>query len=175
MMSDQVILVNEEDVEIGALEKLTAHKLGVLHRAISVLLFHPDGRILLQLRWKNKYHGGWRWTTTTCSHPRQSETCDAAASRRLEEEMGIICELSKVHEFVYKTSVWDDLWEHEYLHVYFGTYDWTVAPHPEEADGYWWIEPHHLNFLLTHYGRWFSPWFRITLQELQDKWLFSLV
>jgi isopentenyl-diphosphate delta-isomerase len=42
MMSDQVILVNEEDVEIGTLEKLTAHKLGALHRAISILLFHPD-------------------------------------------------------------------------------------------------------------------------------------
>lgn len=174
-MSEQVILVNEEDVEIGMLEKLTAHKLGVLHRAISVLLFHPDWRLLLQLRGKHKYHWWWRWTTTTCSHPWQWESVDAAAARRLEEEMGIVCPLTKVDEFVYKTAVWDDLREHEYLHVYFGTYDWPVMPHVAEADGYWWIEPYHLNFLINHYGRWFSPWFKITLQELQDKWLYSLV
>lgn len=173
-MSDQLILVDEQDNEIGTMEKMAAHKLWVLHRAISVLLFHPDGRILLQLRGKNKYHGGGRWTTTTCSHPRIGETVDAAAARRLEEEMGIVCNLSKMHEFVYKTAVGADMREHEYLHVYFGEYDGAVHPNPEEADGSRWIEPHQLRFLLNQYGRRFSPWFKITMQELQEKGIYSL-
>jgi isopentenyl-diphosphate delta-isomerase len=174
-MSEELILVDENDTQIGIMEKLTAHKLGVLHRAISILLFHPDGRILLQLRGKHKYHGGGRWTTTACSHPRVDESVDSAAARRLEEEMGIVCNLSKVHEFVYKTPVGVDIWEHEYLHVYFGMYDGLVHPNPEEADGYQWIEPHQLRFLLSQYSRWFSPWFRITIQELQDKWIYTLL
>ena len=174
-MSDHVILVDEHDVEIGTLEKLSAHKLWVLHRAISILLFHPDGRIILQLRGKHKYHGGGRWTTTTCSHPRPGETVDAAAARRLEEEMGIVCNLSKMHEFVYKTAVGADMREHEYLHVYFWIYDGPVHPHVDEADGYRWIEPHQLRFLLNQYGRWFSPWFRKTIEELQEKSIYSLI
>ncbi len=79
-----------------------------------------------------------------------------------------------MHEFVYKTAVGDDLREHEYLHVYFGEYDGAVHPNPEEADGYQWIEPHQLRFLLNQYSRWFSPWFKITLQELQDKGIYTL-
>ena len=173
-MSEQVILVNEQDEPIGTMEKLAAHKLCSLHRAISVLLVHPDGRILLQLRGKNKYHGAGRWTTTTCSHPREGESADAAAARRLEEEMGIVCPLSKMHEFVYKAPVGEWLWEHEYLHVYFGTYDGPVAPHPDEADGYRWIEPYLLRYLIDYKTRRFSPRFLITLQELEEKNIFSL-
>lgn len=173
-MTEHVILVDEHDTQVGTMEKLEAHRVGALHRAISILLFHPDGRILLQLRGKNKYHGGGRWTTTTCSHPREGETTDAAATRRLQEEMGIVCDLSKSHEFVYKTAVWWWLREHEYLHTYFGIYDGPVVPNPEEADGYRWIEPYHLRFLLNQYGRRFSPWFRITMQELQTQGIYSL-
>lgn len=173
-MSEQLILVDEQDTQIGTIEKLEAHKLWLLHRAISILLFHPDGRLLLQLRGKHKYHGGGRWTTTACSHPRPEETADAAAARRLEEEMWIVCNLSKVHEFVYKTPVGNELREHEYLHVYFGEYSGAVHPHVDEADGYQWIDPHQLRFLLNHHTRWFSPWFRITLQELQEKGIYTL-
>jgi len=89
--------------------------------------------------------------------------------------MGIVCNLSKMHEFVYKTAVGGDMREHEYLHVYFGIYDGPVHPHVEEADVYRWIEPHQLRFLLNQYGRWFSPWFRKTIQELQEKGIYSLV
>ena len=151
-----------------------SERLGLIGKCDAVE-FHPDGRILLQLRGKHKYHGGGRWTTTSCSHPRVGETADAAAARRLEEEMGIVCNLSKVHEFVYKTPVGADMREHEYLHVYFGEYDGAVHPHPEEADGSRWIEPHQLRFLLNQYSRRFSPWFKITMQELQEKGIYTLL
>ena len=48
--SEQVVLVNERDEETGRMGKLEAHQQGLLHRAFSVFVFHPDGRLLLQRR-----------------------------------------------------------------------------------------------------------------------------
>ena len=40
---DEVVLVDEQDREVGAMEKIEAHRKGVLHRAFSVLLFNSKG------------------------------------------------------------------------------------------------------------------------------------
>ena len=39
MFKKEIILVDENDHEIGKMEKLKAHQLGVLHRAFSVFIF----------------------------------------------------------------------------------------------------------------------------------------
>jgi len=165
-MTEQLILVDEQDNQIGTAEKLEAHQQALLHRAISILLFHLDGRILLQLRGKYKYHGGGRRTTTTCSHPRVGETTEAAATRRLHEEMGITCELHPKSEFIYKADVGSGLREHEYLHVFSGIYDGPVVPNPEEADGYRRIELPLLQELLEAHPERFSPRFKITVEKI---------
>jgi isopentenyl-diphosphate delta-isomerase len=85
---EQVILVDDNDVETGVMEKMQAHREGVLHRAFSVFIFNPEGEMLLQQRAINKYHSGGLWTNTCCSHPRPGEEITNAAKRRLLEEMG---------------------------------------------------------------------------------------
>ena len=37
---EEVILVNEDDVAIGLMEKLEAHQKGLLHRAFSIFVFN---------------------------------------------------------------------------------------------------------------------------------------
>ena len=44
----EVQLVNSTDEPTGTMEKLEAHEKGVLHRAISVLIFNSNQEILLQ-------------------------------------------------------------------------------------------------------------------------------
>ena len=51
-----VILVDENDNELGLMEKLKAHKKGVLHRAFSVFLLNNSNELLLQKRALSKYH-----------------------------------------------------------------------------------------------------------------------
>ena len=47
----QVELVDRSGVGRGRIGKMAAHQPpGVLHRAMSVVLFGPDGRVLLQRR-----------------------------------------------------------------------------------------------------------------------------
>src|SRR5690349_14895278 len=52
---EQVVLVNEQDQELGTMEKMEAHRLGVLHRAFSVFIFNERGQMLLQQRALHKY------------------------------------------------------------------------------------------------------------------------
>jgi isopentenyl-diphosphate delta-isomerase len=53
---EEVILVDQDDNAIGTMEKMEAHRKGLLHRAFSVVIFNSKGEILLQKRAKSKYH-----------------------------------------------------------------------------------------------------------------------
>ena len=88
-MIEEVVLVNEKDEAVGAMEKMAAHEQAILHRAFSVFVFNTAGDVLMQQRAHSKYHSGGLWTNTCCSHPRPGEEVVAAASRRLQEEMGL--------------------------------------------------------------------------------------
>jgi isopentenyl-diphosphate delta-isomerase len=101
-----VILVDSCNVEVGVMRKMNAHMNGgTLHRAFSVFVFNSKGELLLQKRALNKYHSGGLLTNTCCSHPRPGELVKEAAVRRLQEEMGMTCELEKKFRFEYKAEL----------------------------------------------------------------------
>jgi isopentenyl-diphosphate delta-isomerase len=120
---EHVILVDENDKEIGTFEKIEAHKKGLLHRAFSVLLFNSKGELLLQKRSSRKYHSAGLWTNTCCSHPKPGESVKDAARRRLREEMGVNSNPEFAYSFIYKTELENGLIEHEFDHVYVGSFD----------------------------------------------------
>ena len=129
----RVVLVDENDNELGTMEKMEAHRQGLLHRAISVFVFNDQGDLLLQQRALSKYHGGGLWTNTCCSHPEPGEDPAVAAKRRLRQEMGIELDPVFSHHFLYKADVGDGLWEHELDHVFTGVFSGTPVLNPEEA------------------------------------------
>src|SRR5262245_54082154 len=96
-----VVLVDENDKQLGTCEKLDAHARGLLHRAVSVLIFDARGRLLMQRRAPTKYHSGGLWSNTSCTHPRPGEPVADAAHRNLREEMGIDCPLTELGSFNY--------------------------------------------------------------------------
>ena len=122
---DDVILVDSEDCEIGVMGKMEAHQKGLLHRAFSVFVFNSRGELIVQQRAFSKYHSGGLWTNTCCSHPRAGETVMQAALRRLNEEMGMFCELETKFSFVYNAALDNNLIEHEFDYVLFGRSDLT--------------------------------------------------
>ena len=65
---EEVVLVNEHDEILGYMEKLDAHQKGLLHRAISVIIFNSKGEMLIQQRGLNKYHWAGIWSNTCCSN-----------------------------------------------------------------------------------------------------------
>ena len=115
--SELMILVDEDDREIGIADKLETHRRGALHRAISVIIWDSAGRLLLQKRAASKYHSGGSWTNACCGHPRPGEDVEAAALRRLEEEMGFTCPLESLGTIRYRAELDQGMIEHELVHM----------------------------------------------------------
>lgn len=167
---EEVVLVDENDRELGSTGKLAAHEAGGrLHRAFSVFVFGSGDRLLLQRRAEGKYHFGGLWTNTCCGHPRPGETVEAAASRRLWEEMGISPELEKVTSFVYEAfDPESGLTEREYDHVFRGYYAGEPAPDPGEVSGWRWAAPEDLARSLTESPGDYTPWFPLAASRLRE-------
>jgi isopentenyl-diphosphate delta-isomerase len=163
--AEQVILVDTRDNAIGVADKLTAHREGSLHRAISVQLRDASGRLLIQKRHIGKYHSGGLWTNTCCSHPRPGEGADDAAHRRLLEEMDIACALAPLFTTRYRAVLDNGMTEHEIVHCFGGLYSGEVRPDPGEADGYAWVDPDELRSDVERTPDRYSAWFRIYVKE----------
>lgn len=160
---ENVILVDPDDRVLGIMEKMEAHKKGLLHRAFSIYLFNDKGQILLQKRASHKYHSGGLWTNTCCSHPRPEEPLDKAASRRLKEEMGIEAKLTEICSFTYKVELDKGMTEHELLHVFTGKYNGEAYPNHQEVEGWDYFDvPALIKDLETHPEK-YTEWFRITI------------
>jgi isopentenyl-diphosphate delta-isomerase len=163
-MDERVILVDENDKEIGSEEKIEAHKTGNLHRAFSIFTFNSKGKMLLQQRAQNKYHSGGLWANACCSHPRLGEMLGEAVHRRLKEEMGFDCELKEIFSFIYKARV-GPLTEHELDHVFIGMYDGEVHPNPDEVDDYRWVTIESLKEDVKNHPEAYTEWFKIALEK----------
>ena len=87
----------------------------------------------MQQRALNKYHSGGLWTNACCSHPVPGEETQAAAARRLQEEMGFETAIEKVFDFVYKADFENGLTEYEFDHVFVGEYDGAFNFNKEEV------------------------------------------
>ena len=171
-MEEQVVLVNEQDAVQGLLGKTEAHERGLLHRAISIIVFNSNGEMLIQQRADSKYHWAGIWSNTVCTHPREGESYLEAAQRRLEEELGFSTPLEEVFDFIYKAKdEGSGLTEHELDHVFIGQYDGEIPFNTDEVKSVRWISWVSLSEELATYPERFSFWFKIILKEFDKRGL----
>lgn len=166
MQQVQVVQVDENDNDVKFVPKLEAHFSGVLHRAVSVLIFDRDGKWMLQKRASDKYHSSGLWSNTCCSHPFPYEDAKVAAERRLHEEMGISCPLEKQYSFQYRAEFDNGLIEHELDHVFVGITDDIPNPNPEEVSEWRMISTTELENELRENPESFSEWFKIIVPKI---------
>jgi isopentenyl-diphosphate Delta-isomerase len=163
---EYVVLVDSSDRETGTMEKMEAHRKGLLHRAFSVFIFNDKGEMLLQKRAGVKYHSGGLWTNACCGHPRQGENISLAAERRLKEELGIGCQLKKLFSFIYQARLDNELSEHELDHVFIGFINEDPDPDPDEVESFQWILPHEIREKMKNDPSNFTEWFKLCFEEL---------
>ena len=166
-MDQHVILVDEQDREIGTMEKMEVHEKALLHRAFSVFIFDNNGKMLLQQRALSKYHSGGLWTNACCSHPRPKEAVDAAAIRRLNEEMGFTTPIISAFQFTYKAAFDNGLTEHEYDHVFVGKYDGEIHLNIEEAENYGFGLLEDIETDMEQYPTKYTEWFKIAFPKVK--------
>jgi isopentenyl-diphosphate delta-isomerase len=164
MAAEELILVDAFDRELGVGEKMEVHLAGALHRAFSVFVFDGRGRLLMQKRAADKYHSAGLWSNTACGHPRPGEATRDAARRRLREEMGFDCELRAAFQFLYRAELDGALVEHEYDHVFVGTFEGDPAPDPSEVEEWRWVWVGELLRGLSEQPHLYSRWLKLAVE-----------
>ena len=145
---------------------------GRLHRAFSVLLLDPSGRLLLQRRSAEKTRFPLRWANACCGHPTPGTPVAAAAARRLIEELAVSgVALDELGVYAYAA---DDPGtgrvEREYDHVLVGhvAEDVAMAPDPAEVDELRWVAPAELAREIAAEPDRFAPWLAGVLALLPE-------
>ncbi len=167
-MKQFVVLVDNKNRKIGEMEKLEAHKKGLLHRAFSIFIFNSKGELLIQQRAKSKYHSWGLWSNTVCGHPKPVERYLTAAHRRLKEEMGFDCALKKKDCFIYKKQFKNGLIEYEYDCIFVGKFDDTPKPNLSEVADWKWISISDLKKAITKNPEEYTYWFRKIIVGIDD-------
>lgn len=162
-----VILVDENDSPIGEMEKMEVHQKALLHRAFSIFIFNSRGEMLLQKRADCKYHSATLWTNACCSHPEPGQQTLVSAQKRLTEEMGFTTSLEKAFDFIYKAPFDNGLTEHEFDHVYIGTYDDIIVPNKREVSDYCYKTLEEIKDSLQSHPQKYTVWFKIAFPKLE--------
>ncbi len=165
MVEELVVLVDENNLQLGLMPKLEAHEKGILHRAFSVFVFNDKKELMLQQRAAHKYHSPLLWTNTCCSHQRESETNVEAGKRRLFEEMGFVVDLEEVFSFIYKAPFDNGLTEHELDFVLVGYYNGAPILNKEEVENWKWISILDVKKDIAVNPEQYTEWFKIIFDE----------
>ena len=167
-MVEYVLLVDEQDNQIGVMEKMQAHQEALLHRAISVFIFNDKNEMLLQQRAAEKYHSPLLWTNACCSHPRPGEVLIDTAHRRLKEEMNMACNLSHQFSFIYKAVLEHGMTEHEYDHVFFGVSNAVPEPNPAEVADWKYMRIEAIEKDIQLNPESYTIWFKLMLAKIKS-------
>lgn len=173
-MGRQVVLVNEQDRELGTADIYEAHQgKGLKHRALSVILYRIKDQkteILLQKRAQAKPIFKRLWSNTCCTNMRPGDEYLSRAVSRLDEEMGIKIkpeDLRILYRFSYEA---EDLaqpgWsENELDTVLTGKWDGKVKINPEEAEDYKWTPWEELKREVEKNPDIYAPWYKIIIND----------
>lgn len=167
--SEELILVNEKDEEIGFLDKASCHQQqGTLHRAFSLFIFNDRGELLLQQRSGEKPLWPLFWSNSCCSHPRRGESMALATRRRLRQELGLNTELEYVYKFQYQAQFDEGGAEHELCWVFLGRCNDAPSANPHEISAWRFISVSDLEEEMRLHPKRFTPWFKMEWERLRS-------
>lgn len=168
--NEELILVDNDDNEIGFLSKARCHNGdGVMHRAFSLFLFNERGELLLQQRSDSKRLWPGFWSNSCCSHPRRGESLEVATMRRLGDELNVKTSLEFIYRFCYTAKFDETGSENELCHVYLGHLSGEVQANESEVLSVRFVPPDVLGIELSKFPQRFTPWFKQEWRALRTK------
>jgi isopentenyldiphosphate isomerase len=90
MPEDIFDVVNDRDEVVDRQPRSAVHRLGLLHRAVHVLVFNSHGQIFLQKRSMKKDRQPGLWDSSASGHVDSGEDYDTTAVREVREEIGLV-------------------------------------------------------------------------------------
>ena len=135
-MSEEIFdIVDENDEIIGQRPRSEVHQLGLLHRAIHLLVYNSKGELFLQKRSKQKDCFPNTWDSSASGHLDSGENYDDCIIREPKEELGL--ELSQPPERLFKINACEETGQ-EFVWIYRLQHEGPFQLDPEEiSDGGW--------------------------------------
>src|SRR5215468_4993917 len=141
MPEDIFDVVNERDEVVGSKPRDEVHRLGLMHRAVHVLVFNSRGQIFLQKRSLTKDRQPGLWDSSASGHVDSGEDYDACAVRELREEIGL--HLSQPPQRLFKLAASPET-DQEHVWVYRGEAEGPFDLNPDEIERGGWLAPEEL-------------------------------
>ncbi len=174
-MEELVVLVDEQNHELGTAPKDTVHtKDTPLHRGFSLFLFNSKGELLLTKRAPSKKTFPGVWTNTVCGHPGLGERAVDAAKRRLKDELGIdlgsglnpsadgqgLTPIREVAPYRYRFADKNGIVENEICPIIVAYADGDPKPNKEEVEDWKWMKWEEFLEDIKKNPEIYSPWSR---------------
>jgi isopentenyldiphosphate isomerase len=138
-MTEEIFdVVNERDEVIARQTRSEVHRLGLMHRAVHVLVFNAAGQVFLQKRSMKKDRQPGLWDSSASGHVDSGEDYDACAVRELREEIGL--ELAKAPARLFKLAASAET-DQEHVWIYRCQAEGPFQLHPEEIERGGWFGP----------------------------------
>ena len=165
-MSEEIFdVVNERDEVIDLRPRSEVHRLGLLHRAIHVLVFNSRGEIFLQKRSMTKDREPGKWDSSSSGHVDSGEDYDACAVRELREEIGLI--VPKTPERLFKLDACAET-DREFVWIYRCAAEGPFQLHPDEIECGEWFAPEAVTSWIAGRPQDFAGAFRLIWFKLRS-------
>jgi isopentenyldiphosphate isomerase len=138
-MTEEIFdVVNERDEVIGRRPRSEVHRLGLMHRAVHVLVFNAAGQVFLQKRSIKKDRQPGLWDSSASGHVDSGEDYDACAVRELREEIGL--QLTEAPARLFKLAACGET-DQEHVWVYRCQAEGPFRLDPDEIERGDWFAP----------------------------------
>ena len=131
-MDEYFDIVDDNNHIVGRALRSECHgNPSLIHKTVHVVVFHPDGRLLLQKRRMDKDVQPGKWDTAVGGHVDAGETFETAVRRELAEEIGVVDDVELEH--IFDSKIRNEI-ESENVRVYGMTSSGPFKYQEEEID-----------------------------------------
>ncbi len=142
-MNEEIFdVVNERDEVIGQNSRREVHRLGLMHRAVHVLVFNSRGQVFLQKRSMTKDRQPGLWDSSASGHVESGEDYDRCAIRELGEEIGLV--LAEPPRRLFKLPASDET-DQEHVWVFRCETDGPLTLNQDEIERGGWFSIEEVN------------------------------
>jgi len=174
-MSEEIFdVVNERDEVIDRKPRSEVHRLGLLHRAVHVLVFNARGETFLQKRSMTKDREPGKWDSSTSGHVDSGEDYDACALRELREEIGLDMKpgavatgASPLLQKLFKIAACVET-DAEFVWVYRCQAEGPFQLHPDEIECGGWFAPDKVSRWIAEKPEDFAGAFRLIWSKVSS-------
>jgi isopentenyl-diphosphate delta-isomerase type 1 len=154
-MTEEIFdVVNDRDEVIGHRPRSEVHRLGLMHRAVHVLVFNSRGQVFLQKRSMEKDRHPGVWDSSTSGHVDAGEDYDMAAVREVREEIGLA--LAQPPRRLFKINACAET-DQEFVWIYRCEAEGPFELNPDEIERGGWFAPEEVTRWMAERPEEFAP------------------